>query len=160
MALFSLRALKAGTLHLMATGSASDLALAALNKGSAKTGSFLVRVLHGSIITWEYNSMYKGNKKKGSRFECYLVGDDPKQYCKGCAKGEKEANKAAAKFKDNTAWRFTRVALDGQADMRYMHTSMKHRIDLDNTSTEPLLEGTPEEKKSPRRCNPAPRLQA
>ena len=125
----------------------ADLAFASLTKGSAKTGSFLVRVLHSKVSTWEYYSKYTGGTKRGHKFECYLVGEDAKEYCIGFAKGEEASKKAAAKFMENTAWRVSKVALDGQADKRYIHTPMKVRIDMEKTAAVPLLKSSAEEKK-------------
>ena len=98
----------------------ADLAFASLTKGSAKTGSFLVRVLHSNVSSWEYRSKFSGQTRRGRKFECYLVGEDAKEYCVGFAKGEEASKKAALKFIENTAWRVSKLALDGQADQKYI----------------------------------------
>ena len=63
----------------------ADLAFASLTKGSAKTGSFLARVLHSNVSSWEYQSKITGQTRRGHKFECYLVGEDAKEYCIGFA---------------------------------------------------------------------------
>ena len=110
-----------------------DLALKALNKGSAKTASFKARILHGRTVSWEYESKYTGEKKKGCKYEVFLVGEDPKYYLKASVKvkNEQEATKVGAKYMDGTAWRLSKVALDTHTNPRYLHTPVKLYVDLE-----------------------------
>ena len=100
---------------------AADLTFTALTRGSAKTASFVVRVLFPRNSTWEYQSKFTGQMKQGHNFECYLAGEDPKHYAVGNVKGADEAKAASAKYVHNSVWRISKVALEGQADKRYLH---------------------------------------
>ena len=135
----------------------ADLELKALNKGSAKTASFKVRILHGRTVTWEHDSKYTGEKKKGCKYEVILVGEDPKYYLKASvkAKNEQEANKVGAKFVDATAWRLSKVALDTHTPSKYLHTPIKLHVDLEKAKMMPILQGTPDEQSLSRSLQPS-----
>ena len=126
----------------------ADLALKALNKGSAKTASFKVRILHGRTVSWEYESKYTGEEKKGCKYEVVLVGEDARHYLKAGAKvnSEDDATKVGAKYRDGTAWRLSKVALDTHTNPRYLHTPVKLYVDLEKSKMMPILQGTPEEQ--------------
>ena len=57
-----------------------------------------------------------------------MLGEDATSYCLGYVKGSEAETKAAAqKLQDGTAWKLTKVALDGRAEAAYLNTPIKMR---------------------------------
>ena len=134
---------------------ARDTPLQQLHKGSARTASFLVRVVNPKITNYEYVSKFQAKPKTGHKFECYLLGEDATSYCLGYVKGSEAETKAAAqKFQDGTAWKLTKVALDGRAEAAYLNTPIKTRVDLNKTSLQMVLAGTDDERKLAKELSP------
>ena len=77
--------------------------LKALSKSSAKVATFAVRLSDGGVESYTYANKSIGVKTTVYKFEVFLVGTNPEEYCKGYVKGkESECDKAAEKFKDGT----------------------------------------------------------
>ena len=119
-----------------------DAQLQHLNKGSAKTATFLVRVMYPKKSQYEFYSKHsdRGCPRTGYKFECYLVGEKSGSYCLARVMGSPvEVDAAAQKFKDGTAWRLSKVGLDGKAEMAFLNPPIKLRVELNKTTVQPLL---------------------
>ena len=55
-----------------------------------------------------------------------------------------------AKFTDGTAWRLSKVALDGRVDATYLNTPVNVRVELNKTSLAHVLTSSESEKKLPK----------
>ena len=64
-----------------------DTPLQQLHKGSAKTASFVVRVVHPKSAKYDDFSKYDSKPKTGHKFECYLLGEKQTSYCLGYVRG-------------------------------------------------------------------------
>ena len=79
--------------------------LKALTKSSAKVATFAVRLSDGGVEKYTYPNKSTVVETTAYKFEVFLVGTNPEEYCKGYVKStESDCNKAAAKFKDGTVW--------------------------------------------------------
>ena len=77
------------------------LTLAAMNKGSAKIGAFLVRVAHPVVSTYSYKRKSDGGTATQHKFSCLLLGasEDAESnctssYCMGLGRGSEAQVKA------------------------------------------------------------------
>ena len=84
-----------------------------LNSSSAKYSHWLLRAVHGRIIS--YTCKVNGQSTNVERFEVILVGMNPEEYVRGLCgfdvKCIERASRAASKFTDNTVWILTKPAL-------------------------------------------------
>ena len=65
------------------------------------------------------------------KFEAWLVGNNPQDYCIGFVKGsEAECNRAMAKYTDDTVWSLSKVSLDTYTATAYISTPIPFRVDL------------------------------
>ena len=59
----------------------------------------------------------------------------------------KDVKAAEEKFKNNTAWRLTKLALESRVDAAYLSTPVKVKVDLGKSGCDPLLSSSEDEKK-------------
>ena len=105
--------------------------LKALTKSSARVATFAVRFSGGAVEKYSYQEKKTGADKTGHKFETFLVGNNPQEYCRGYVKGsEQECKKAAEKFKDGTVWALSKVVFDSWTKTQYISTPVQFRIDL------------------------------
>ena len=117
-----------------------------LTKSSAKTQDFLVRVYKPREIKYSYNSKRNGQQIEAIRFTCILLGTNSEHYCEAILKGTaSEVKTAVDKFLPLTAWKLSKLGLDGQQQDAYIHTSVRVVVDLKRTTCTPLLKSSPEE---------------
>ena len=65
------------------------------------------------------------------KFEVWLVGNNPQDYCIGFVKGsEAECNQAKMKYTDTTVWSLSKVSLDTYTAATYISTPIPFRVDL------------------------------
>ena len=120
--------------------------LGSLTKASGKSAEFLVRVLWPKEVPYHFNSKNDGKKVEKVMFSCILVGEDTKHYCEARIKGSAaEVATALKKYARGTAWKLSKVGLDGHQQPEYMHTSVKVVVDLKRTQATAVLAGTKEE---------------
>ena len=120
--------------------------LGSLTKASGKSAEFLVRVLWPKEVPYHFNSKNDGKKVEKVRFSCILVGEDATHYCEARIKGSAaEVATALKKYARGTAWKLSKVGLDGHQQPEYMHTSVKVVVDLKRTQATAILTGTKEE---------------
>ena len=94
--------------------------LKALNKSSARVATFAVRVTDGAVEKYKYQEKKTGADKTAHKFEAYLVGNNPQEYCRAYVKGtESECKKAAEKFKNGTVWALSKVVWDSWTKTQY-----------------------------------------
>ena len=106
------------------------LNLKALTKSSAKVATFVVRLSGGEIEKYSYTNK-KGAEVTAHKFEVFIVGNKPEEYCKGYVKSSSsECNQAADKFKDDTVWALSKVAFDTYTQNQYISTPVPFRVDL------------------------------
>ena len=65
------------------------------------------------------------------KFEAWLVGNNPQDYCIGFVKGsEAECNQAKMKYTDDTVWSLSKVSFDTYTAVTYISTPIPFRVDL------------------------------
>ena len=87
------------------------------------------------IYEWTYTPKATGQPKAGAAFRCTLVSVlDPSQYVNAHIQMRSDnmapLQQAEAKFKADLKFRISKVALDSSTKMEYLHTPIKHKIDL------------------------------
>ena len=92
---------------------AALVGIGALNRSSAKVATFAVKLAGGKVIQYEYTSKKDGNKVTALKFEVWMIGENPAEYCIGYVKGNKAVcDKAAGTYKDGSVWALSKVAFD------------------------------------------------
>ena len=120
--------------------------LGSLTKTSAKTQDFLVRVFKPREIKYSYKSRRNGQQVEAIRFTCILLGTNSEHYCEATLKGTaSEVKTALEKFLPGTAWKVSKLGLDGQQQDVFVHTSVRVVVDLKRTQCTPVLKSSPEE---------------
>ena len=120
--------------------------LGSLTKSSAKTQDFLVRVYKPREIRYSYKSKRNGQQIDAIRFTCILVGTNSEHYCEAVLKGSaSEVKTALEKFLPGTAWKVSKLGLDGQQQDVFVHTSIRLVVDLKRTQCTPVLKTSPDE---------------
>ena len=123
--------------------------LKALNKSSARVATFAVRVTGGAVEMYKYQEKRTGAEKTAHKFEAYLVGNNPQEYCRAYVKGtEPECKKAAEKFKDGTVWALSKVVWDTWTKIQYISTPVPFRIDLSKSMMTPQDDSSEVQKKN------------
>jgi hypothetical protein len=137
----------AGTAPTSSAGAhrADSQSLTELNERSAGLGTWDVGIFHPYINEYKYISKQTRKETKGASFNCILVSlTDPSQYVAvqvTMRSGKMEPlTKLQTKFKENLAFRISKVALDKEAKQEFLHTPVKLRIDLSKTKADPLLQ--------------------
>ena len=117
-----------------------------LTPSTCGVGAWILRVVHPRVIDYLYQ--YQNQERKGRKMECILASKDSDCYCMGLIKhagsgdtADKTFKAAAAKFKDNTIWRLTRITLAIDKP-QYVSSPIKHVIDLSKTKVSPVLESS------------------
>ena len=65
------------------------------------------------------------------KFEAWLVGNNPQDYCIGFVKGsEEECNQAKLKYINESVWSLSKVSLDTYTAATYISTPIPFRVDL------------------------------
>jgi len=65
------------------------------------------------------------------KFEAWLVGNNPQDYCIGFVKGtQAECNRAKDQYHDATVWTLSKVSLDTYTPTTYISTPIPFRVDL------------------------------
>jgi len=122
--------------------------LKVLSKSSARVATFAVKLCDGDCEQYTYTPKNTGQEKLMHKFETFLVGNNPQEYCKGYVKGSSdECKKAAAKFKDGTVWAMSKVVFDTFAQAQYISTPVPFRVDL-SKSTMTIQDGGTEAQKT------------
>jgi len=132
--------------------------LKALTKSSARIATFAVRLCDGAVENYTYTHQQTGQQTTAHKFEVFLVGSNPQEYCKGYVKAsEEECKKAAAKFSNGTVWALSKVAFDSFTQTQYISTPILLRVDL-SKSTMTIQDGSTEENKALRASMPSSRV--
>ena len=77
-----------------------------------------------------------------SLYRCALHG----HYCEATLKGTaSEVKTALEKFLPRTAWKLSKLGLDGQQQDSFVHTSVRVVVDLKRTQCNPVLQSSPQE---------------
>ena len=140
---------------LLAASMAQMQNLKALNKSSARIATFAVRVSGGACEKYTYQEKKTGVDKTAHKFEAYLVGNNPQDYCRAYVKGsEQECKKAAEKFKDGTVWALSKVVWDSWTKTQYISTPVQFRIDL-SKSVMTAQDGSCEAQQNLRKSMPS-----
>ena len=109
--------------------------LSSLNKSSAKVVAFPVSMAMGNLVEYTYPSKKNNGTVKAQKFEVYVVGNKPEDYCIGFVKGPmEECRKAQEKFCNGSAWTLSKVAFDTWTNTSYISTPLPYRIDLAKSS--------------------------
>ena len=99
--------------------------LSSLNKSSAKVVAFPVSMAMGNLVEYTYPSKKNNGTVKAQKFEVYVVGKNPGDYCIGFVKGPmEECRKAQEKFCNGSAWTLSKVAFDPYTSASYISTSV------------------------------------
>ena len=102
-----------------------------LNKSSGKVASFAVRVCGGRVIRCTYMSKTDQHTVTAHKFEVWLVGTNPQDYCIGFVKGSAaECNQAKMKYPDTSVWSLTKVSFDTFTATTFISTRIPFRVDL------------------------------
>ena len=124
-----------------------DTPLPELVGGSAGIGRWTLKVC-GPPTDKEYTYQWNGKPQRGKAFTVLLVSEDSTQYCYGkfMRRGKEPQattnyNQAKEKFKDGTTWSVTKVTLAKEKPL-YIGSSVKAVIDLNATTTAPVLQST------------------
>ena len=118
--------------------------LSALNKSSAKLAAFHVRIVHPHKQTYQYISRRNGKQVEAHKFEAYLVGETPEQYCMAKVGGtEQHINAAAERFSDGSLWILSKVVFDTAQQAAYIGSPLQFCIDLSKSTLEPIT-GAPD----------------
>ena len=103
--------------------------LQALNKSSARVATFAVRPCGGRVVRYTYTSKKDQRAVTAHKFEAWLVGNNPQDYCIGFVKGsEAECNQAKMKYTDDTVWSLSKVSLDTYTAATYISTCLPVRF--------------------------------
>jgi hypothetical protein len=87
--------------------------LQALNKSSARIATFAVRPCGGRLAQCTYTSKKDQRSVTAHKFEAWLVGNNPQDYCIGFVKGsEAEWQRAKERYHDGTVWALSKVSFD------------------------------------------------
>ena len=105
--------------------------LQALNKSSAQVASFGVRLSGGNVTEYTFISKRDQTEVTAYKFEVYLVGNKPHEYCVGFIKGSRDVcRRAATRFTDESVWALSKVSLDTFTPAQYISTPILFRVDL------------------------------
>ena len=104
--------------------------LRALNKSSAKVGTFHVRVAQPHAYEYSFNSKRTTQKETSAKYECRLVGTDPEAYVMGVAKGKKDVEYAKKKFTKGSTWSLTKIQFEFNSDFAYISSPLKISDDI------------------------------
>ena len=105
--------------------------LQALNKSSAQVASFGVRLSGGNVTEYTFISKRDQTEVTAYKFEVYLVGNKPHEYCVGFIKGSRDVcQRAATRFADESVWALSRVSLDTFTPAQYISMPILFRVDL------------------------------
>ena len=75
--------------------------LHALSKSSGRVATFAVSLSGGRVVEYTYRNKKDNQLVTAQKFEAWLVGQNPQEYCIGYVKGSKaECNKAKEKYTD------------------------------------------------------------
>ena len=118
--------------------------LTELNQRSASIGLWDVSVFRPTMHYWKYKQKSSGQERNGADFRCTLVSvHNPEQYVSAhiTMRSDKMGplQQAEAKFKANLKFRISKVGLDNSAKQEFMHTPVKHKVDLSRTKADPLM---------------------
>ena len=107
------------------------LPLKALDQTSAKFGTFAVRLCRGRILEFDCKSRHRKQRVPVYRFEAWLVGEKPSEYCIGYVKGsEAVCRKAKTDYMDDLLWTLSKISLDANTSSTNISTPIPFRIDL------------------------------
>ena len=102
-----------------------------MNKNSARVATFAVRPCGGRVARYTYTSKRDQRAVTAHKFEVWLVGNNPQDYCIGFVKGSvAECNQAKMKYTDDTVWTLSKVSLDTYTAGTYISTPIPCRVDL------------------------------
>ena len=129
---------------------ASFQPLQALNKNSARLATFAVRSCRGRVASYTFTKKSTGAKVTQWKFETWLVGTKPEEYCIGFVRGSKQMCLQMQKNADGAVWSLSKVALDTWTDAKYISTPITYRVDLANSNMKQLEESSlPDMPKHP-----------
>ena len=108
-----------------------DQPLSALNRSSARLASFTIRVCCPHVSQYSYQSKRNQQMVTAFKFEAWLVGNNPGEYCLGFVKGsEAEYKRAQTEFPDQSVWSLSRVCLDTYTAPGYISSPLPIRVEL------------------------------
>ena len=117
---------------------ANSIPLHALNKSSARVAKFAVRPWKGRVESYTFISKRNGQEVTAHKFECWLIGNNAKEYCIGFVKGtEAQCKVAQGKFSEDTVFSLSKVVLDSYAQATYISTPIQFRVDLGKSTMTP-----------------------
>ena len=86
-------------------------------------------------MEYTYANRKDGRTITAHKFEAWLVGDDPTDYCVGFVKGDKVTCQAALdKYHGDSLWELSKVSLDGYTSTQYISTPIPYRVDLSKST--------------------------
>ena len=120
--------------------------LGSLTRSSAKAQDFLVRVYKPRKVTYSFKNKQNGQMVEKTRFVCILLGENSEHYCEGTIKGTAaDVDAAILKFLPLTAWKLSKVGLEGQQQDAFVHTPVRVVVNLKSTRCAPVLKASQEE---------------
>ena len=139
---------------MIASQHSDTQALAELNQRSAVLGQWDVGIFRPAIHEWKYTIKSTRQPKTGKAFRCTLVSVlDPSQYVSAHVQMRYDnvtpLQEAEAKFKANLKFRISKVWFDSSAQHEYLHTPIKHRIELAKTKADALMQAKQGETVQP-----------
>ena len=105
--------------------------LIVLNKSSARVATFGVRTCGGRVVQYTYTSKKDQSTVAAHKFEAWLVGGNPQDYCIGFVKGtQTECERAKTKYHDDAVWKLAKASMDTYTATAYISTPIQFRVDL------------------------------
>jgi hypothetical protein len=121
-----------------------------LNEQSAKFMDWHVRIIHPSIVQYQFTTR-KSEIVNATKFQAYLVGANTSQYVQATVpfsfKDEGKPTRASKKFTAQTCWNLQSVTLDPNSKPQWNGCPNKAVVVLEQpTSMNPLTQSSKEEK--------------
>lgn len=124
----------------------STQALQELTPATASIGEWFVKVYRDAQVI-PYSYTYRGETKHAKKTEVLLLGQESEEYCIGrarkgnTAKDESALAALAARFKDGTLWKMSKVSLISE-NKAHLGSSVKVVVDLAKTTFTPVLQSS------------------
>ena len=124
----------------------STQALQELTPATASIGVWCVKVFKDAQVI-PYSYTYRGETKHAKKTEVLLLGQESEEYCIGRArkgntpKEESALAALAARFKDGTLWKMSKVSLISE-NKAHLGCSVKVVVDLAKTTFTPMLQSS------------------
>ena len=117
--------------------------LNALNKSSGRFATFAVRLCGGRVVEYTYKNKKDNQMVTAHKFEVWLVGTNPQEYCIGYVKGNKTTcTKAKQQHTDACVCALSKVVFDTFCSPAYISTPIPYRVDLAKSQITVLVSGS------------------